>query len=49
MGQKIPEWESELWSYVSTSDGKHCPFLNQCPYREADSNLSQKSIRWIAD
>jgi len=25
-----PEWESELWSYLSAGDGKHCPFHSHC-------------------
>ena len=27
---KIPIWESELWSYVSLSDGEHCPLYDSC-------------------
>lgn len=29
--EKVPEWESELWSYISNGNGKHCPLLNECP------------------
>ena len=25
MAEKIPRWEAELWSYISNSDGEHCP------------------------
>ena len=28
--QKIPEWESQLWSYVSNGDGQHCPIYQTC-------------------
>jgi hypothetical protein len=28
---KIPRWEAELWSYVSTGDGMSCPLLDRCP------------------
>ena len=30
---KIPRWESELWSYVSRSDGEHCPLYDSCRSR----------------
>lgn len=29
----IPKWETELWSYIGSGDGKHCPLLNECPLR----------------
>jgi len=31
--RRIPKWESELWSYVSSS-GKHCPLYNCCQARQ---------------
>ena len=34
MARKIPEWESELWSYVSSGDGMHCPFYYNCLARQ---------------
>ncbi len=30
MGRKSPGWESELWSYVCSGDGEHCPLYNHC-------------------
>ncbi|MDH5696063.1 MAG: ImmA/IrrE family metallo-endopeptidase [Dehalococcoidia bacterium] len=27
---QVPKWESELWSYVSSGDGMHCPFYSRC-------------------
>jgi len=30
---KTPKWESELWSYLSSGDGMHCPFYNDCQVR----------------
>jgi hypothetical protein len=27
---KVPSWETELWSYVSSGDGKSCPLSNCC-------------------
>jgi hypothetical protein len=28
--EKIPSWESQLWSYISSSDGEHCPLYDSC-------------------
>jgi len=30
---KMPRWESELWSYMSSSDGQHCPLYSHCQVR----------------
>lgn len=30
---KTPKWESELWSYVSSGNGEHCPFRLHCRNR----------------
>jgi hypothetical protein len=30
MAAKIPKWENELWSYVSSGDGEHCPLHSLC-------------------
>jgi len=30
MAGKIPKWEAELWTYVSSGDGEHCPLRSQC-------------------
>lgn len=30
MAAKIPKWENELWSYVSSGDGEHCPLHSRC-------------------
>jgi len=30
MARKVPEWESELWSYLSKGDGMHCPLYDHC-------------------
>jgi len=32
--RKVPEWESELWSYVSMGDGETCPLYSQCEGRQ---------------
>ncbi len=33
MAEKIPKWESELWSYISDGDGVHCPLQSRCRRR----------------
>jgi len=33
MAGKIPKWESELWSYISSGDGSHCPIYSHCRVR----------------
>jgi len=30
MAGEIPSWEAELWSYISSGDGMHCPFYGRC-------------------
>jgi hypothetical protein len=30
---KIPEWEAELWSYISKGDGIKCPLYESCTLR----------------
>ena len=32
--EKIPKWEAELWSYVSSGDGMHCPLYGRCKVRK---------------
>ena len=34
MAEKIPRWESELWSYISRGDGTHCPAYSHCHIRK---------------
>jgi len=33
MERKTPRWESELWSYLSSGDGVHCPVYESCQLR----------------
>jgi hypothetical protein len=33
MGEKTPNWEDELWSYLSMGDGIRCPVYNSCKLR----------------
>ncbi len=33
MAGKIPRWESELWAYISSGDGEHCPLSDHCEVR----------------
>jgi len=30
MAAKIPKWEAELWSYLSSGDGERCPLRTHC-------------------
>ena len=30
MAGKIPKWEAELWTYVGSGDGEHCPLRSRC-------------------
>jgi len=32
--EKIPKWESELWSYMSSGDGVNCPLHDDCKTRQ---------------
>jgi len=34
MGGRIPKRESELWSYLSSSNGQHCPMYDHCRVRQ---------------
>ncbi len=31
---KTPRWEAELWSYLGSGDGVHCPLYDQCQNRQ---------------
>ena len=31
--ERIPRWESELWSLISSGDGEHCPLYDECQIR----------------
>jgi Zn-dependent peptidase ImmA (M78 family) len=33
MEKKTPRWESELWYYLSSGDGTHCPLYSSCRLR----------------
>jgi hypothetical protein len=35
MAGQCPKWESQLWSYVSTGDGMHCPLISQCRAKQS--------------
>jgi predicted transcriptional regulator len=34
MAVRTPEWESELWAYLSNGDGETCPLYETCPLRQ---------------
>jgi hypothetical protein len=33
---KTPDWEDELWSYLSSGDGIHCPIYPSCQIKKND-------------
>ena len=33
MSERFPNWEAELWSYISSGDGMHCPIYSCCEVR----------------
>ncbi len=55
MEVRIPEWESELWSYVSSGDGANCPLYHKCHVRReggcyiSDSNKDIQNICRLID
>ena len=44
---KIPKWESELWSCVSSGDGEHCPLYSHCPVKQRGEWCIDDSIERI--
>lgn len=46
--EKIPRWESELWSYISSGNGKHCPLLNECPIHSKTGHCLDEYIEYIS-
>lgn len=30
MATEIPKWEADLWTYVGSGDGEHCPLRSRC-------------------
>ncbi|MDH5695995.1 MAG: ImmA/IrrE family metallo-endopeptidase [Dehalococcoidia bacterium] len=38
---QVPKWEAELWSYISSGDGMHCPIYDHCQ--------SKKRGAWCPD
>ena len=47
MLEKVPRWESELWSYISSSDGEHCPLHYDCQVRLQDHRCLNDSKRHL--
>lgn len=33
---RIPEWEVELWSYISSGNGQNCPLSGECQVKNED-------------
>jgi len=49
---KTPKWESELWSYMSSGDGEHCPLYNRCHIRQRGGwcfDDNRKHLQKLAD
>ncbi len=49
---RMPKWEPELWSYINSSDGKHCTRVDYCQRRYSgmwciDGNLER--VRLLVD
>ena len=44
MEERIPRWESELWSYVSRGDGARCPIYSHCQIRQRGGWCSSDNI-----
>jgi len=47
MERKTPDWESELWSYLSTGDGINCPAYKSCKLKGTDAGCYDKSERFL--
>ncbi len=50
MTRKITKWETELWSYVSSGDGIHCPIYSRCqPRRRGGYCFDDKreQVKWL--
>lgn len=47
MKLKISNWESELWSYVSSGDGMHCPRRDHCESRRSGSGCFNESREYL--
>ena len=43
--EKISEWESELWSYISSGDGEHCPSYADCQIRLKGGQCMDDSMK----
>ena len=39
--ERVPKWESGLWSFICSGDGRHCPLYGNC--------ISRRSGEWCAD
>jgi Zn-dependent peptidase ImmA (M78 family) len=47
---KTAKWESDLWSYLSRGDGRHCPFYDTCQLKQENFACSSEEVgREIVD
>ncbi|UCB42919.1 MAG: ImmA/IrrE family metallo-endopeptidase [Dehalococcoidales bacterium] len=54
MARKLPKWEEQLWSYLTTGNGMRCPLLNCCTSMLrsewcADTNLTKLNLLIASD
>ena len=47
MREKTPRWEPELWSYMSSNDGMHCPLASHCQPRQSGKWCVDDNIEHI--
>jgi hypothetical protein len=45
--ERVPRWESELWSYISRGDGEHCPLHHDCQFRLQNSQCLDDSKKYF--
>ena len=44
---RIPKWEAELWSRISSGDGAGCPLYNRCRTRQRGGWCVADNADWI--
>ena len=47
MGRKTPKLEDELWAYVGTGDGMHCPLYSDCNFRKSGGWCVDDNLEFI--
>lgn len=44
MERKTPNWEAELWSYLSGGDGTNCPMYSSCELRRDNTRCYSENL-----